>query len=176
MVLSAKSEAIISKSNPKRIFVAGPAIEINPFCFLETFSPKKYVAPGAAKRNWPMVAIANPSAINNPGYHARNSEWNPKYFAASLCASSWKTNPVPTASNAIGREKNKLLMLKKTGFITTANARLSVSQDIIRSFFSCAEKCKIDFLCTMNYLASITILNVKCPNCLCVLERKELFF
>ena len=74
IVLSVSGVASSSNIIPRTMFVTGPAKEIIPFCFRVTFSPKKYVAPGAAKIKFPIVAIANPSAISNPGYHALYSE------------------------------------------------------------------------------------------------------
>jgi len=125
--------------SPITIFIAGPAAEIIPFCLLVTLRSevsKKYVAPGAAKVNCPNDIIASIIASPSPGYHALYSDGNPKCFAVSLCASSCKTNPVPTPISAIGRATSKLSVLKNLGLITTANAKLSVIHDMIKSFFS----------------------------------------
>lgn len=109
-----------NETNPTTIFMSGPAREMIPFSFTETFFPKIYTAPGAAKINPPNMA--NASATINPRFHARYSALAPKCIATYLWASSCIKNPVPTASAAMASALPKLVTFNPPSENTNANA------------------------------------------------------
>ncbi|RME52692.1 hypothetical protein D6783_04030, partial [Candidatus Woesearchaeota archaeon] len=91
------------KASANTILASGPAAAIIPLSLRLTW-PEITTAPGAAKIK-PKKLMT--SASNKPASQALNSATNPNLRATKRCASSCRTNPVPTVTLAKANETRK---------------------------------------------------------------------